>query len=489
MEKKRKNLKQESRMNPYPLALVDLDVKHFDPYAILEKMTAPGEPAMVFEREGQTTVVIKPKKVLRLNDSQLYEKDGQNRTLLTADQPIETLKQLFDQSNYQRVEQGPVFQQGLLGYFAYDFARYSPDVRLKKVTNEKGLLDADLLLPDVVMNYQAKNSKLTLTKRLMPGEKQEDVEKELLDYGQEIADIADIAGRPVQQDKPAEQLIFSARFDMAAFKKRVAEAKAHIVQGDIFQLILSNPLTANVDEPLDMLNLGRSLRKGEPSPYHFYFRDGDFQVLGASPETLIKKTGEKLFSYPLAGTRRRGKTAEEENRFEMELQKSQKKQAEHNMLVDLGRNDLGRVSTFGTVKVTALQRLLKFPNVMHLGSTIESQAKKQLNPIDLVLATLPAGTLSGAPKISAMKIINELEEEKRGIYGGGIGTLDFNGDVDLAIGIRMAYQKAEKVVIHSGAGIVADSKAEEEYLEFHNKSALMMNLLGGKEVPHATTNR
>lgn len=139
--------------------------------------------------------------------------------------------------------------------------------------------------------------------------------------------------------------------------------------------------------------------------------------------------------------------------------------------------------------MTALQRLLKFPNVMHLGSTIESQAKKQLNPIDLVLATLPAGTLSGAPKISAMQIINKLEGQKRGIYGGGIGTLDFNGDVDLAIGIRMVYQKGEQVVIHSGAGIVADSKVEEEYLEFHNKSALMMNLLGGREMNHDTTNR
>ncbi|CAK1242546.1 Anthranilate/para-aminobenzoate synthases component I (TrpE) [Fructobacillus fructosus] len=486
MKKKTTNLKQASQKNPNPVVLVEMATPEFDPYAVIENFTETGEPAMVFERNGQTTVVVKPKKVLRINNGQLYEKNGHNQTFLTSDQPIETLKKRFDQTSYQRLEQGPFFQQGLIGYFAYDFARYSPDVHLKKVENERDLVDADLFLPDVVITYQEEEAKLTLTKVIEAEERPQDVEKELVDYGQNICKISK---RSASQANTKGELTFSPRFSMAAFEKRVKEAKAHIVQGDIFQLILSNPLTAETTGQLDMLSFGRQLRAGDPSPYHFYFRDGDFQVLGASPETLIKKTGAQLFSYPLAGTRRRGRTAEEEERFEKELQNSQKEQAEHNMLVDLGRNDLGRVSEFGTVRVTALQRLLKFPNVMHLGSTIESQAKKQLNPIDLVLATLPAGTLSGAPKISAMQIINKLEGQKRGIYGGGIGTLDFNGDVDLAIGIRMVYQKGEQVVIHSGAGIVADSKVEEEYLEFHNKSALMMNLLGGREMNHDTTNR
>nr|WP_230402936.1 chorismate-binding protein [Lentilactobacillus kosonis] len=217
--------------------------------------------------------------------------------------------------------------------------------------------------------------------------------------------------------------------------------------------------------------------KQNPSPYQFYFHHNDFESMGASPETLITKRNQSLFSYPLAGTRRRGKTVFEDEKFANELQASEKELSEHNMLIDLGRNDLGRVSKFGSVKVVSARNLLKFANVMHLGSVIESIVSEKATSMDIVDAVLPAGTLSGAPKVSAMQLIAQLENNKRGIYGGGIGYLGFDGDLDLCIGIRLVYRKGNQLVIHSGAGIVADSIAKYEYQEFNNKARGVVNSL------------
>ncbi|MFC4760960.1 anthranilate synthase component I family protein [Fructobacillus durionis] len=483
MNNKQLNLKQESQENPNPILLVAMKEALYQPDAIIEKLAPNGQPAMVFERENVSTLVLNPKEVLTARKGRLTRKNAAGEVLEEVGEPIRYLKKVYQENQqvFNKVNGQPSFQSGLIGYFSYDFARYADEVRLKEVDDNLGLEDFDLLLTDIVVNYDRKQRVLYISQPALSENKAEqEAQKEaLLAYGQELQALSK-EGLSVTAKQKQATLNLKHQFTVAEFDQRVQKAKEHIIQGDIFQLILSNPLTAKNDNRKLLLHQAENLRKTAKSPYHAYFQDGDFSFLSGSPETLIKKSGELLYSYPLAGTRRRGKDAEEEARFEKELRTSVKEQAEHNMLIDLGRNDLGRISQFGTVEVTAYQNLLKFPNVMHLGSVVESQALPNLNPIDAILATLPAGTLSGAPKISAMTIINELEGRKRGLYGGGIGLVGFDGDFDLCIGIRSAYQKKDQLVLQSGAGIVADSDAKEEYQEFTNKGALLMNLLKGE---------
>ena len=255
----------------------------------------------------------------------------------------------------------------------------------------------------------------------------------------------------------------------------VEKAKHHIREGDIFQIVLSNRLSAPFEGSL--LNTYRILRTINPSPYMFYFSGTDVEAAGASPETLVKLQDGVLHTFPLAGTRPRGRTDEEDRLMEEELLTDEKELAEHNMLVDLGRNDLGKISKFGSVQVEKLHFIERFSHVMHIGSTVRGEIREENDALDAVEAVLPAGTLSGAPKIRACQLIGELENNKRGIYGGAVGYIDFTGNMDTCIGIRIAYKKNEKVFVRSGAGIVADSVPEREYEECINKAKAVMNAL------------
>ena len=248
----------------------------------------------------------------------------------------------------------------------------------------------------------------------------------------------------------------------------VDAAKKRIKEGDIFQVVLSNRLEAEMVGSL--LDVYRVLRTTNPSPYMFYFSGSDIEVAGASPETLVKLKDGVLHTFPLAGTRPRGRTDEEDRRLEKELLSDEKELAEHNMLVDLGRNDIGKVSEFGSVKVEKYMEIERFSHVMHIGSTVRGEIRSDMDALDAIEAVLPAGTLSGAPKLMACSIIDELEDCKRGIYGGAIGYIDLTGNMDVCIGIRIAYRKNGKVFVRSGAGIVADSVPENEYRECMNKA-------------------
>lgn len=219
------------------------------------------------------------------------------------------------------------------------------------------------------------------------------------------------------------------------------------------------------------------LRTTNPSPYMFYFTSDEIELAGASPETLVKLEDGVLHTFPLAGTRPRGKTPEEDAALEKELLADEKELAEHNMLVDLGRNDIGRISRFGTVEVERYQSIERFSHVMHIGSTVRGVLREDRDAVDAVDAILPAGTLSGAPKLRAMEIINALENNKRGVYGGAIGYLDFTGNLDTCIAIRLAFRKNGKVFIRSGAGIVADSEPEKEFQECINKAQAVVRAL------------
>ena len=255
----------------------------------------------------------------------------------------------------------------------------------------------------------------------------------------------------------------------------VKKAKHYIKEGDIFQVVLSNRMDAQFEGSL--LDTYRVLRTLNPSPYMFYFSSDNIEIAGASPETLVKLEGDTLHTFPLAGTRPRGKNYEEDIALEKELLADEKERSEHNMLVDLGRNDLGKISKFGSVEVEKYMSIERYSHVMHIGSTVKGIIADDKNATDAIDAVLPAGTLSGAPKFRACQIINELENNKRGIYGGAIGYIDFKGNLDTCISIRLAFKKNGKVFVRSGAGIVADSIPENEYMECINKAKAVINAL------------
>jgi anthranilate synthase component 1 len=268
---------------------------------------------------------------------------------------------------------------------------------------------------------------------------------------------------------------FKPLFKKEEYCEMVEKAKQYIKEGDIFQVVLSNRLEANASGSL--FDTYRVLRTINPSPYMFYFSSDNQEIAGASPETLVKLENDDLYTYPLAGTRMRGKNDEEDNEIIKGLLKDEKELAEHNMLVDLGRNDIGKISKFGSVKVEKYKDVLKFSHVMHIGSTVTGKILEDKGALDAVDALLPAGTLSGAPKIRACEIIHELEGKRRGIYGGAIGYIDFTGNLDTCIAIRIAYKKNNKVFACSGAGIVYDSVAENEYQECLNKAAAVIKAI------------
>ncbi|MBT9672643.1 anthranilate synthase component I family protein [Secundilactobacillus kimchicus] len=466
----------------------------FDPITLFNALKQAGEPGFLLTgkpketEDGYTFIGLAPERTFTYRDHVLTETDADGReTTRNADlKPI--LDDLLAQNRTPRQPELPPFTGGLIGYFSYDYAKYATTALRDTVADPMGLDDADLLLVNRVIAYNHRKHQVTLSHVIPSLELEARYEVVMGDLATLQATV--LAATPKPLPTFSLKTPFHFQFSLNEFTKKVAETKQHVIDGDIFQLILSNPQQATMTGSL--LHIAPTLFKASPSPYQFYFHHRDFETLGASPETLITKRGDQLFTYPLAGTRRRGQTPEEDAKFATELQTSPKEKAEHNMLIDLGRNDLGRVSEFGSVHVTTTRALLKFANVMHLGSTVESTAAPDASALDIVNAVLPAGTLSGAPKISAMQLISQLEHHKRGVYGGCLGYLDYSGDLDLCIGIRLTYRKGDQMVIHSGAGIVADSVAKYEYQEFNNKARAVKEAVlaadqGG--LTHAVLNR
>lgn len=389
------------------------------------------------------------------------------------DNPRKYIKEILQEHKSPRLDYLPTFTGGLVGYFSYDYIKYSePSLKLD-ARDDGSFKDVDLMLFDRVIAFDNRDKKIILIANLLTKDvessykiasKQIEIMKNLIENGQE-----DIPPRPVLKSE------FKPLFSKDEYCNMVERAKHYIREGDIFQVVLSNRLEAEMEGSL--LYTYEILRRLNPSPYMFYFSSDDIEIAGASPETLVKLDGKTLYTYPLAGTRPRGKTKEEDEALERELLKDEKELAEHNMLVDLGRNDLGKISSFGTVKVDKYHQILRFSHVMHIGSTVKGEIREDKSALDAVDAVLPAGTLSGAPKIRAMEIINELENNKRGIYGGCIGYIDLTGNLDTCIAIRIAFKKNGKVYVRSGAGIVADSVAEKEQQECINKAQAVITAL------------
>lgn len=413
-----------------------------------------------------------PKTELTCVDGELKAGD----LTIKTDDPSAYIRQLLASHKSPKLPYLPAFTGGLVGYFSFDFLNYTEPTIKVKTDDSEHFKDVDLMLFDKVIAFDNAMQKIILIANMRIDDPDR-IETEYNRARNEIREMIGLLKNGERLNEPAGRITgeITPLFDKERYCAMVEKAKNYIKEGDIFQIVLSNRLSAPFEGSL--LSTYRMLRTINPSPYMFYFSGTDVEVAGASPETLVKLENGVLHTFPLAGTRPRGKTPEEDKRLEEELLRDEKELAEHNMLVDLGRNDLGRISRFGTVEVEQLHSVERYSHVMHIGSTVRGIIREDKDAIDAVNAVLPAGTLSGAPKIRACRLINELEGSKRGIYGGAIGYAAFNGDLDTCIAIRIAYKKNGKVFVRSGAGIVADSVPENEYNECINKAKAVINAL------------
>lgn len=393
--------------------------------------------------------------------------------VMKTENPSEYIRQILSEYKSPRFDYLPSFTGGLVGYFSYDYLGYKEPAVKCEVEDTEKFKDVDLMLFDKVIAFDHLCQKIILIVNMTLEEPETGYNKAIVELKQ-LRDLLkfgekkrDMGGKLLGKVTPL--------FAKEQYCEMVEKAKHHIREGDIFQIVLSNRLSAPFEGSL--FHTYRVLRTINPSPYMFYFSGTDVEVAGASPETLVKLENGVLHTFPLAGTRPRGRTEAEDKELEAELLADKKELAEHNMLVDLGRNDLGKISKFGTVKVEKLHSIERYSHVMHIGSTVRGEIREEYDALDAIEAVLPAGTLSGAPKIRACQLIGELENNKRGIYGGAIGYIDFTGNMDTCIAIRIAYKKNGKVFVRSGAGIVADSVPEKEFEECLNKAKASLRAL------------
>ena len=416
------------------------------------------------ERRGRYTFLgFEPALGFACSDGDVTINEGGATRTFHSDDPSGEIRRILAERRIPRMEGLPPFSGGLVGYFSYDYIKYAEPSLDLRAEDDEGFKDADLMLFDKVVAFD--NLRQTITVIVHAGHGRT--------YDQacdEIDRIVDIIRNGPRAEDPGAHLLssFEPMHSEERYCRMVEQGKERIREGDIFQVVLSNRLEAGFEG--NLLDVYRVLRTTNPSPYMFYLSGTDVEVAGASPETLVKLKDGVLRTFPLAGTRPRGKTDEEDRRLERELLSDEKELAEHNMLVDLGRNDLGRVSAIGSVEVERYMEIERFSHVMHIGSAVRSRIADGMDAMDAIESVLPAGTLSGAPKLSACRIIDDLEDCKRGIYGGAIGYVDLAGNMDVCIGIRIAYRKNGKVFVRSGAGIVADSVPENEYRECINKA-------------------
>jgi len=370
----------------------------------------------------------------------------------------------------------PPFTAGAVGYFAYDVVRYLENIG-NHAKDDLHLPDAELMFFDRLLAFDHLRHQIHIVATA-------DVSRESLRkaYDRALRDIAVLERKLATGLRPAllrkspkaksGKLKVNARTDRKDYMRGVERCKEYIAAGDIFQVVLSQRLDFVPGAP--PFDLYRALRQVNPSPYLYFLRMGDTHILGSSPEMLVRVTGRKLEYRPIAGTHPRGRDEAEDRRLEQQMLGDEKERAEHVMLVDLGRNDLGRVSEYGSVKVKDLMYVERYSHVMHIVSALEGTLRRDLSALDAFAACFPAGTLSGAPKVRAMQIIEELEPTRRGVYGGSVLYADFAGNLDSCIGIRTMLMKGEKAYLQAGAGLVADSDPATEFQESMNKAQALL---------------
>jgi anthranilate synthase component 1 len=391
--------------------------------------------------------------------------------------PLHAVKLFHDEYRIPELPELPRFTGGLVGYFGYDTVRYA-EPKLEKSTPEDEINTPDILMmvSEEVLVFDNLAGKILIVNHVDPSADQayERGMQRIDELEQQLLKPVEISQNSLHIDpaaslgKTPDEQAFKSGFNKENFQQAVGKIKEYILAGDTMQVVLSQRLSIDFEaEPFDLY---RALRNLNPSPYMYHLNLDDFQIVGSSPEILARLEDDTVTVRPIAGTRRRGYTETEDLALEQELLDDPKEIAEHLMLIDLGRNDVGRVAETGSVELTDKMIVERYSHVMHITSNVTGQIKPGLDCLDVLRATLPAGTLSGAPKIRAMEIIDELEPVKRGVYGGAVGYLGWNGNMDTAIAIRTAVIKNKKLYIQAGAGVVADSVPELEWKETMNKA-------------------
>ena len=405
------------------------------------------DPQYIIRSEGEALVII--------------DKNGQRD--VRKGNPLDRLKEYFDEFEVTKEAEELEFMGGFVGSFGYDFVRYTeklPDDN----PDEIGIETIQLMLADkfIAIDHMAETMTAVVLEADTPEGKQR-AQEELDKLIRQARTNKKESLMQVHHDGE----ILKKSDTLEEYEKKVEKIKQYIKDGHIFKTVLSQRWTVKTKQT--GFEIYRELRKLNPSPYLYYYNFGEFEIIGSSPEMIVKQTDSRVYTCPIAGTRKRGKDKEEDIRLEKELLSDEKEKAEHVMLVDLARNDMGRISQLGTVKVSDFMSIQRYSHVMHIVSLVEGKKNGKLHPLDLVSSFLPAGTLSGAPKIRAMEIIDELESVRRGLYGGATGYLDFGGNMNFCITIRTMVKKGDRVYLQAGAGIVADSIPENEYMECCNK--------------------
>ncbi len=417
-----------------------------------------------------------PKMRVYCKEGVVTIEEGKERCEIKTRKPLEVIRELLKGYKAPKLKDLPPFTGGFVGYFAYAMMEYAePVLNIKR----GDFNDFDLMLFDKVIAFDNLMQKICVIANMK-------TDKVMENYGKAVAEIENLVTMIREVGKLAEPEAFGGvDFRCNVTKERYCEiiekAKEYIEEGDVFQAVISRQFISPYKGSL--LNPYRVLRTTNPSPYMVFLHIDEEEIMSTSPETLVRLQDGRLTTFPVAGSRPRGRTEEEDRALERELLADEKELAEHNMLVDLGRNDLGKISEFGSVEVAKYMMIHRYSKIMHICSQVESDIRLGYDGLSAIEAVLPAGTLSGAPKIRTCEIIEELEEEPRGIYGGALGYIDFTGNMDTCIAIRMAVKKNDMVYVQAGGGIVADSVPELEYEETENKAAAVINAIkSGEEV-------
>lgn len=407
----------------------------------------------------------------------ITERDGSVTQL--KGNPLEMLKEYFSSFEVRSDDTEDEFNGGFVGSLGYDFIRYTEKLPDEN-EDETGIETIQLML---ALKFIAVDHMAETFTAVVLDEDTPEGRKRALAEAQALIDKARTPNKEISPEpetkKRHDGIILKKSDTLEQYSEKVKRIKEYIREGHIFQTVLSQRWTIQTKQ--SGFELYKQLRILNPSPYLYYYNFGDFEIIGSSPEMIVKQTGSKVYTCPIAGTRKRGKTAEEDKRLEEELLSDEKEKAEHVMLVDLARNDMGRVSQIGSVKVSGFMRVQRYSHVMHIVSLVEGKKNGAYHPFDMVSSFLPAGTLSGAPKIRAMEIIDELETVRRGLYGGATGYLAFDGNMNFCITIRTMIKKGDRVYLQAGAGIVADSVPENEYQECCNKVMALAKTLVEEE--------
>jgi len=459
--------------------LADLET----PVSLYRKLRASGRTFLLEsvengEQLGRYSFLgFEPRAIFQSRDGrqELDPPDALGAPLQFAQKPLETLRQIMAMFRPVEDPELPPFTGGLVGYMAYDTIR---DIEAIPDNNPDtlNLPDYWFLLTDQVIAFDHVRHRLLLIVNAHVDGDIGDAYSKAVDRLKVLRGIVTAAGAaPVPRDGDAKPIEVRSNVTQPQFEEMVRAAKEYIAAGDIFQVVLSQRFTVPITcEPFDVY---RALRAVNPSPYMFFLDAGGFQIAGSSPEILVRCANSEVIVRPIAGTRPRGATPEQDKALELDLLADAKERAEHVMLVDLGRNDVGRVSEFSTVRVTDFMFIERYSHVMHIVSNVTGKIRDDMDAFDALAATFPAGTLSGAPKIRAMEIIDELEPTRRGAYGGSVIYFGFNGAMDSCIILRTAVIKEGKVHVQAGGGIVADSTPEGEYQESVNKAKALIRAI------------